>query len=203
MERRPFAAEQLATLAQAIDMSEEIISDRYKISSSQWKHYRYDIQSLKDLAEEEITDTAFAQLRRYASCPNERLRGSERADYYKICLQDHVISRALRRDSSIQLLPMAFYIVTHELIHVVRFARFLQNFHATEEERNAEEQRVHGLTAQLLAPLKVPGLPAVLSLFRDQGILERFIPAAGRASANGSPGAAKSPHMTPRGGRTL
>ena len=52
-------------LRQAIEIGEELISDRYRISTSEWKRYRYDIQSLKDLREEEITDLAFAQIHRY------------------------------------------------------------------------------------------------------------------------------------------
>ena len=71
MERAPFREEEVAVLRHAIEIAEELICDHYKISTSQWKRYRYDIQSLKDLGEDEITDVAFAQIRRYARCPTD------------------------------------------------------------------------------------------------------------------------------------
>lgn len=174
-ERVPFGEEEIAVLRQSIEISEELISDFYKISTSEWKRYRYDIQSLKGLHEEEITDLAFAQIRRYLRHPDHRLRGSEPGDYFKICLQDHVIRRAIKRDPYIQLLPLAIYIVTHELIHVVRFAKFLQRFDSPPQEREAEEVRVHSLTYRLLQNYRIRGLAEVLNAFRDCRTMETFL----------------------------
>jgi len=174
MKRVPFQQEEIAVLRRAIEISEELISDYYKISTSGWKRYRYDIQSLVDLQEDEIIDIAFAQIRRYLKHPQLKLRGSEVGDYFKICLQDHVIRQAVQRDTQIQMLPLAAYIVTHELIHVVRFAKFVQRFHSTETEQEAEEGRVHALTQQLLEGRKVEGLPEVLEAFKDCRAMETF-----------------------------
>jgi hypothetical protein len=174
--RLPFQEDEITVLRQSIDISEELISEHFKISTSQWKQYRYDIQSLRDLQEKEITDTAFAQVHRYSRCPNERLRGSEPGDYFKICLQDHVIRRAVQRDPTIQLFSLSLYIVTHELIHVIRFAKFLQRFDSTEMEKEVEEGRVHALTYQLLENRRIPGLPEVLSAFRECRTMETFSP---------------------------
>lgn len=176
-ERLPFREGEIAILGQSIHISEELLSEHYKISTSQWKRYRYDIQSLKDLQTREVTDLAFAQIHRYAQSPHERLRGSETGDYFKICLQDHVIRRAVERDAIIQLLPLALYIVTHELIHVIRFAKFLQRFESTTIEQEAEEGRVHALTYKLLENCRIPGLPEVLSAFKDCRTMETFSPA--------------------------
>ncbi len=172
--RVPFDKSEIDTLRYAISISEEIISDHYKLSTSQWKRYRYDIQSLKDLEEFEVIDEAFAQIHRYARSPHHKLRGSETADYFKICLQDHVIRHAVQRDSSIELLPLATYIATHELIHVVRFARFIQRFDSSSSEREAEEARVHALTHQLLLNRKIRGLEEVLTAFKDCRTMETF-----------------------------
>lgn len=173
--RVPFNDEEILVLAEAIRIAEELISDRLKISTSQWKRYRYDIQSLKDLRPEEITDHAFAQIRRYAFPPHDKTLASRHGDYFKICLQDHVIREALLRDPRLALLPLATYIVTHELIHVVRFARFLQRFDAPEKERDLEESRVHGQTLALLHDSKIPGMQAVLSAFGTCPFMETFI----------------------------
>lgn len=173
-ERIPFNTDELAVLTHAVAISEEIISDHFKFSTSDWRRHRYDIKSLKDLREEEVIDSAFAQIRRYARHPNERMRGSETGDYFKICLQDHVIRKATERDLQIGLLPLTTYIVVHELIHVVRFARFLHSFSSTPAEQDAEERRVHMLTYQLLENRKIKGLPMVLDAFSDCRPMETF-----------------------------
>jgi hypothetical protein len=175
MRRQPFEAEEISVLAHAVDVSEELISNFYKISTSEWKRYRYDIQSLSNLDEEEVTDDAFAQIRRYLRRPGEKTRGSETGDFFKICIQDHVINRAVKRDENIGLLPLASYIVTHELIHVVRFAKFLQRFDSTVFEQGAEENRVHALTYGLLQKSHIPGLSEVLTAFKSCRTMENFL----------------------------
>ncbi|MGV8073296.1 MAG: hypothetical protein AB2L11_01860 [Syntrophobacteraceae bacterium] len=171
----PFDDDEIAVVRQSIEISEELISDFYKIATSEWKRYRYDIQSLKDLNEDEVTDAAFAQIRRYLRRPNDRLRGSEPGDFFKICLQDHVIRKAIRRDPHIKLPALSVYIVTHELIHVIRFAKFLQRFDSTPSEQDAEEGRVHVLTFRLLQNCKIKDLSEVLAAFKDCRNMETFI----------------------------
>lgn len=173
--RIPFSGHEILVLAEAIRIAEELISDHFKISTSQWKRYCYDIQSLKDLRAEEITDHAFAQIRRYTFPPQDKTLASRHGDYFKICLQDHVIRKALSRDPQLDLLPLATYIVTHELIHVLRFARFLQRFEAPEKERDLEEGRVHAQTLALLKDSKIPGIQPVLRAFGVCPFMETFI----------------------------
>ncbi len=175
MIRFPFQDEEIGILARAIELSEELISDFYKISTSEWKRYRYDIQSLRDLHEEEITDGAFAQIRRYLRKPGERMRGSEPGDFFKICVQDHVIRKAVQRDAQIELLPLTTYVVIHELVHVVRFAKFIQRFVSTPAEQEKEEKRVHALTYELLQGAAIRGLPEVLAAFSDCRTMENFL----------------------------
>ena len=175
IERSAFDEGEISVLTQSISIAEDLISDFYKISTSEWKRYRYDIQSLKNLHDEEITDLAFAQIRRYRRFPHERLRGSEPGDFFKICLQDHVIRKATQRDANIRLFPLSVYIVIHELIHVVRFARFLQRFDSTTVEQDAEEKRVHALTFQLLEGSGIGDMVEVLEAFKDSRAMETFV----------------------------
>ncbi|NLI81164.1 MAG: hypothetical protein GX443_05670 [Deltaproteobacteria bacterium] len=175
IERVPFQDAEIAVLRHSTEIAEDLISNHYRISTSEWKRYRYDIQSLKDLREEEITDEAFAQIHRYSTSPHQRLRGGERGDYFKICLQDHVIRRAIERDAHILLLPLTAYIITHELIHVVRFARFLQRFDSTGVEQENEEKRVHAITFHLLHNCQIKGMPEVLHAFKDCRTMETFL----------------------------
>ena len=85
--------------------------------------------------------------------------------------------RALQRDPQILFLPLTTYIVTHELIHVVRFARFLQRFEVSDREREAEELVVHSLTRQLLSSVKMHGLVDVLEAFGEVGMMETMVTA--------------------------
>ncbi|MHC1741454.1 MAG: hypothetical protein AB9873_00310 [Syntrophobacteraceae bacterium] len=173
--RTPFGPNDIAILNRSIEIAEELVSDHFKISTSEWKRYRYDIQTLAHLNDAEVTDLAFAQIRRYLRCPDQRLRGSNPGDFFKICLQDHIIRRALSRDDAIALLPLGLYIMTHELIHVIRFTRFLQSFDTSEAEREAEEKRVHSQTYNLLHHCKVAGIGEVLGAFGDCRTMETFL----------------------------
>jgi hypothetical protein len=57
--------------------------------------------------------------------------------------------------------------VAHELIHIVRFSRFLQHFDAAPDERLAEEKRVHVKTHEILEACRVPGLGEVLEFYNE------------------------------------
>jgi hypothetical protein len=67
----------------------------------------------------------------------------------------------------IELFPFSLYIITHELIHIVRFSKFLQSFDASSEERMAEEKRVHHRTHDILHLAQIEGLLKVLEFYND------------------------------------
>jgi hypothetical protein len=165
--RATFDPEQLCIVTHAVGMAEELVSNHYKMSASQWLRPKYDVKTLADLAPPEIVDGPFAQIIRYQGQPKEASLSSSAYDFYKICLQDHAILSALRQNPSLPLLAFTLYIITHELIHIVRFSKFLQGFDASPDERLAEEQRVHDRTHEILKGLKLPGLPDVLRFYRD------------------------------------
>lgn len=160
-----FNADQIRTVTEAVCMSEELVSNFYKLSDSQWLHARFDVKTLAELSHTEIVDGPFAQIIRYEGQHRDTALGFEVYDFYKICLQDHTILATLEKSPRLRLLPFTLYIGTHELIHIVRFSKFLQNFNAPPAERMAEEKRVHGLTRQILAPVQTTGLRQVLNYY--------------------------------------
>jgi hypothetical protein len=107
----------------------------------------------------------FAQVIRYVGKRQDTLLGSGAYDFYKVCLQDHAILGALRQNDQLQLLPFTLYIVTHELVHIVRFSKFLQSFDASAEEKLTEEARVHNETKRILANIQLGGMTAVLDFY--------------------------------------
>jgi hypothetical protein len=160
-----FTPEQIRTVAQATRMAEELVSEAYKMSARQWLRPRYDIRTAADLTAEERIEGPLAQIIRYTGQLRASPLGSAAFDFYKICLQDHAILERAGRLPQPALLPFTLYVMVHELVHIVRFGRFLQCFCASPAEIAAEEGRVHAQTGRILSPLRLGGLAEVLALF--------------------------------------
>ena len=165
-----FGPAELKVVNNAVAMAEELVSNHYKMSASQWLGPRYDVKTLAELRPEEIVDGPFAQIIRYKGRRKNTWLGSATYDFYKICLQDHTIQSTLKASKGIELFPFSLYIITHELIHIVRFSKFLQNFEASAQERMDEEKRVHQRTHQILKPVQIAGLQNVLDFYNDWNV---------------------------------
>lgn len=165
MSRPHFSSEHRRVIAEAVEMAEDLTGNYYKISVSQWRRMRYDIKTLVDLHPEEITDKAFAQVIKYSRTAEQMPRLDRRYDYYLICLQDHNILDAVEREEGLDLLPLALYIVTHELVHVVRFFKFVSMFETPSDERTKEESVVHSITYDILKSRKWPKMDYVLDSY--------------------------------------
>mgnify|MGYP006974901642 CR=1 FL=1 len=94
-------------------------------TASHWRRARYDILTLEGLEDEEISSHALALVAKYHGCHRDRVLKSAFFDFYRICVQDHNILKALDTCLDLSLLPLLLYIITHELVHVVRFSQFL------------------------------------------------------------------------------
>jgi hypothetical protein len=162
-----FSGEQILVVGDATAVAEELVFNAYKMSAGEWLKNRYDVATLESLADGEIAEGPLAQIIRYQGRRPGTSLGSSSYDFYKICLQDHNILAAPGEDPRFRLFPFALYIMCHELIHIVRFAKFLQSFDAACAERLAEEGRVHGLTRDILKGVRVPGLDVVLARYKD------------------------------------
>ena len=146
-------------------MAEELVSNHYKLSAAQWLRRKYDVKTAGDLLPEEIIAGPFAQVIRYEGRRTDADLNSDTFDFYKICLQDHAILDVLAQYPSLKLFPFVLYIITHELIHIVRFTKFLQSFVASKDERHAEEIRVHAKTHEILNPIRIADMAAVFDFY--------------------------------------
>jgi hypothetical protein len=161
-----FNTEQIDIINNCVAMAEELVSNYYKMTASQWAAAcAYDIKTLADLSPEEIIHGPFAQVIRYKGRPKNSSLGSSTYDFYKICLQDHTILAVINNSPHIMLFPFALYIVAHELIHILRFSKFLRNFEASHEEIMAEETHVHTTTHAILKSVNVFGMESVLKFY--------------------------------------
>jgi len=163
-----FAPSQLALVAEALAVAEESVSDYYRLSTANWADYPYEMRTLAELSPREVVPRALAQVLRLRQPPRRgRLRGR---DFFRICLQDHNLLGLIRREGVPELLPaLLTYVLTHELVHVVRFYRFQHLFEAEPRERVREEGRVHATTAEILGKVRLPHLEEVINLYEAHG----------------------------------
>ena len=167
-----FNKTQLGILDEALDIAEDMTSNYFRLSVSEWKRHPFDVKTLTSLVGDDIRENAFALLKKFMSVENG---GSDRyyrgREFYMICLQDHQILSALRRDRELRLLPLLTYILTHELVHVIRFFKFEVRFDTEEDEsRTKEEEVVHQKTYEILNRLALPNLTYILNSYNPAGV---------------------------------
>jgi len=165
---RYFHQDHKELVKEAAVIAEEATSDFFKLSASHWRRAPYDILTLEALRAEEISPHALALVAKYRGAPQDRLLGSAAFDFYRVCLQDHNILKTLKHSDGLSLFPLLLYIVTHELVHIVRFSQFLALFETPEEHKQEEERLVHRLTLKILADLKLQDLPPVIRYYHDK-----------------------------------
>jgi hypothetical protein len=170
-----FNSQELLKVDEAVKVSEELINNYFKMSSGQWLKNRYDIKTAKDLAGHENVEGPFAQVIKYEGRKKDAPLSSSSFSFYKVCLQDCAILSTVSKTDSLFLEPFLLYILTHELIHVVRFLKFKQRY----ENRNEadvtldEERRVHLLTHKILQPVPILKLRQVFEFYKDWILFEK------------------------------
>ena len=70
---------------------------------------------------------------------------------YGVVLHDPAILRALLRPARHDLWTLGLFVFTHELVHIVRFRKFEVDFFGSVDEKQAEENLVHGFTKEILS----------------------------------------------------
>jgi hypothetical protein len=145
-----FNPAQLRIVRQARARAAALVSEYYCVAPREWRQMPYEVKTLRALDRSEVTDAALAQ----TVCYNfKREAGSlvlEEGDLYRICLQDHRILNAMCH-TRLKLGSLLTYVLTHELVHVVRFGQRLQRIDLPAELRDDEERKVEKTTRTILA----------------------------------------------------
>jgi hypothetical protein len=165
MALRSFSHADLITVSDALNIAEDVTGNFFKFSFGQWKRHRYDVRTLCALNRHEIRPYAFALLNKSIKQISEYESTTRKQEYYSICLQDHLILNALRKDRDLGFIPLLIYIFTHELVHIVRFSNFLKRFDAADRER--EEMIVHSHTYEILKELPMAKMDYILDSYQD------------------------------------
>jgi hypothetical protein len=145
-----FNSAQLNIVTKARKRAANLVSDYYRVAPREWKQMRYEVKTLCALDSSEVTDGALAQTLCYGFRREAGPVVLEEGDFYRICLQDHRILDAARK-TEMRLGSLLTYVLTHELIHVVRFGQQLQRVDLPHELRPREEQQVEKTTRAILA----------------------------------------------------
>jgi hypothetical protein len=166
---RYFNAEELLKVDEAVKTSEDLVSNYFKMSSAQWLKNKYDIKTARDLAPHERVKGPFAQVIKYEGHEQDIALNSSSFSFYKVCLQDPAILHALDMNDGLLLFAFLLYIVTHELVHIVRFSKFEQRYENKNESdvTMEEERKVHKLTHIILEPAPILGMGQVFDFYKD------------------------------------
>jgi hypothetical protein len=166
---RRFGKSELRVVERAREAAVELIGDFYVLAPREWERLHYEVRTLEELAPEEICGQAFAQVLCYERVKRLGQSVVEQHDLYRICLQDHRILRVAQRGddkndpAKLDLEPLLLYVLTHELVHVVRFSQRLQRLDLAPELRALEELSVDETTGQILAPIADRALRRVIA----------------------------------------
>lgn len=176
-----FNKRQRLWVGEALELAEFLAEKNLQVNLADVQRYFYDLQTLKYLRGPEKTDQALAQVCKYEySSPRATWRAQKKV-FYRICLQDDKILRAAAWESPLFLKALLLYIITHELIHVIRFIEDPRRFHMGIKERKNEEKDVHRLTYYFLKGLNDPQVNNLLVRYRplwdDEGQEEESRPA--------------------------
>lgn len=160
-----FRAEHFETLNEALYISEEITTNYFLLNNKHWMKNPYEILTLKDVSGSEHPGKALAHLVRYVKDLRQKKSGSDDKAFYRICLNDNRILKKTFGGAKDRLLPLFLYIMTHELVHIARFILFAS--HPVISAHKNEERLAHGLTCEILKPLRsMKSLAEVTNEFR-------------------------------------
>lgn len=158
-----FDARDRRTLVNAMTSAEELTGRFYCIPGREWPRYPYELKTRAEgrvPAAPALADVVRLVARRSGPAP------AAYREMYRIRLRDDAILSAVRDpDDGIDLYPLLLYVLTHELVHVVRFGSGAARFHSRIQSRRLEEARVRAITRIVLKPADDPGLRRVIEVY--------------------------------------
>jgi len=142
-----FSAPQRSLLLQALDEAEERTTGYYCIPPFRWEQLRYDLLTRGDHGWEPLPDPMLARVR----CL-QRVDARRPFDFYRIELNDRSILAAAKRENLANCLyPFFVYILTHEMVHMIRLSSILDKGPDTPNSSDeSEECRVRGISRNIL-----------------------------------------------------
>jgi hypothetical protein len=144
-----FSTPQRSLIFRALDEAEQRTTRYYCIPPFRWQRLRYDLLTRADSEWEPLPGPVFARTRCLESVNRRRAW-----DFYRIELNDGSILAAAEREyllSDPDLYPFIVYILTHEMVHLVRLSTILDSAINIEFPFvESEEHRVQSISRCIL-----------------------------------------------------
>ncbi|MEJ2109558.1 MAG: hypothetical protein P8Z37_06525 [Acidobacteriota bacterium] len=144
-----FTAPQKELVFKALDDAEERTAEYYCIPPFRWEQLHYDLLTRADHGWEPIPDSMLARVRLL-----EQTGGRNPFNFYRIELNDHTIRSAAERENllrSSELYPFLVYILTHEMVHMVRLSTIIDDLRNNTVVYDEEENRVQDVAHRILS----------------------------------------------------
>jgi len=135
----------------------------YCFPPHQWQHLRFDLLTRRDREWAPLPDHVLAKVQRFS-----RAGPAVRASYefFRIQLNDPTILDVTRREEPrVGLYPLLVYVLTHEMVHLVRLSTMVDERALAAGARLEEENRVNRISRQILAGASHLYLDSVLEKF--------------------------------------
>jgi hypothetical protein len=145
-----FTASDRETIRRAALLAEGLTQRYFNFAHDFWKRNPYNIFTRREAGKALFHEDAFASVVRF-QYPNDPASRKSKPVEYGIVLHDPNILLAMLRSSWHDLWTLGLFIVTHELIHIVRFRDYEVDFFASSQERDREENTVQAVTRDILS----------------------------------------------------
>jgi hypothetical protein len=144
-----FSRDQRKLVFRATDEAEQRASDYYCIPPHGWNNLRYDLVTREDRDWEPLPDESI--LARVQHIENVIPVRARKLDFYRIQLNDPTILCAAERESlTPDLYPFLVFIITHEMVHLIRLSSILDDPRFRPVSAEEEEARVQRVSRQIL-----------------------------------------------------
>lgn len=158
-----FSTKQRDMAIQALGEAEERTSRYYCIPPHRWKDLPYDLLTRQDAEWEPLPAAVLAQVQRL-----EKVNPG-RADSFGFCriqLNDpSILTAAARENLAGDLYQFLVYILTHEMVHVVRLCKIIGHERDVRGCVETEESRVHHISRQILSDVGYGAFHPILEKF--------------------------------------
>ncbi len=163
-----FSPAELAILGEVQSIAEELVGDHFHLSSFGPVRRCYEVVTRQGAGREGRDPERLAKLCRYDRQERLIAEAQRVSRFYRVFLQD---DRLLERvQDGLDLRALLLYVMTHELIHIVRFESFQVHYEATGAAREQEERTVHALTEAVLRGLRDDVVEEVIRRLAPGGV---------------------------------
>jgi len=161
-----FTPDQKKLVIHALGEAEEQTSRYYCIPPFRWQQLQYDLLTGDDREWIPLPEPILAQLQLFHRFSPVSKSTSE---FYRIQLNDPSILMAAERELLVSdLYPFLVFILTHEMVHLVRLSSLLNVTHP-DKAAESEEMRVQHISRQIFSKTNYHGMKGVIDRFCSSG----------------------------------